>query len=40
MDENLQTLQRALTVVSLFERGQSIEQSIDSAWKKHPIIKR
>ena len=40
MDENLQTLQRALTTVSLFEQGQGIEQSIDSAWKKHPIIKR
>ena len=40
MDENSQTLQRALTTATLFEGGQSIEQSIETAWKNHPIIKR
>ena len=40
MEENLQTLHRALTAASLFEQGRSIEQAIDSAWKQYPVCKR
>jgi hypothetical protein len=40
LDENLQTLNRALKAASLIEQGQSIESAIKSSWDLYPIVKR
>ena len=39
-DENLQTLNTALTVSSLIQQGKSPEFAIERAWEAYPIVKR
>jgi len=40
LDENLQTVNRALKAASLIEQGNSIDSAINSAWDSYPIVKR
>jgi len=39
-EENEQTINRALTVIKLVSSGQTIEKSIKTAWRNHPLVTR